>query len=174
MNEEWKPVTGWGGLYEVSNFGQVRSVPRMATAGFGGNRKTGGNLLKAFASSVGYLAVNFTGPDGRRKQANIHRLVLEAFVGPCRNGLEACHGDGNRMNAALSNLRWDTRKSNHADKAKHGTAQRGEKHGNAIFKDAEVAHIRAERMTVSQVVSLYGCHKGTAKKIISRETWRHV
>lgn len=50
----------------------------------------------------------------------VHRLVLEAFVGPCPSGCEGCHYDGNPANNIVSNLRWDTTKNNCLDKRRHG------------------------------------------------------
>ena len=52
---------------------------------------------------------------------NVHKLILEAFVGPCPPGLECCHNDGNPHNNKLDNLRWDTKKANWNDRRKHGT-----------------------------------------------------
>src|SRR4051794_31712386 len=49
-------------------------------------------------------------------QPLVHRLVLEVFVGPCPAGMECCHADGNSLNNALDNLRWDTPEANEADK----------------------------------------------------------
>lgn len=51
----------------------------------------------------------------------VHRLVLEAFVGPCPDGHQACHGDRDTSNNRLTNLRWGTYRENHEDKVKHGT-----------------------------------------------------
>jgi len=50
----------------------------------------------------------------------VHRLVLEAFAGPCPDGMEACHGDGDPTNNRRLNLRWDTRSSNQLDTVRHG------------------------------------------------------
>lgn len=57
----------------------------------------------------------------------IHRLVLESFIGPCPEGMECCHNDGNPLNNNLDNLRWDTRKSNSADTIKHGNDSKRKK-----------------------------------------------
>ena len=50
----------------------------------------------------------------------IHRLVLEAFVGPCPEGMETCHNNGVRTDNRLENLRWDTSSANNDDIVKHG------------------------------------------------------
>lgn len=73
--------------------------------------------------------------------AQVHRLVLEAFIGPCPPGTVACHGNGNG-NSRLCNLRWDTFCGNMADQYIHGTRVRGEHHPQARLSDQEVAEIR--------------------------------
>jgi hypothetical protein len=58
----------------------------------------------------------------------VHHLVLEAFVGPRPAGHEAAHGDGDKTNNALANLRWATPKENAADRYRHGTVLFGTRH----------------------------------------------
>jgi hypothetical protein len=117
---EWRPVTGHEGLYEVSSDGQVRSVDRAVRHSSGGGTYVlHGRVLKPQASGNGYLVVKLS-RDGKALTRNIHTLVLEAFSGPCPPGMEACHGDGDRANPALSNLRWDTRSANALDRVRHG------------------------------------------------------
>lgn len=113
--EEWRPVVGYEGRYEVSNLGRVRTVPRQ------GRRKfIPGKPRKLSELSTGYLNVQLC--DGSSvKNHLVHRLVLSAFVGPCPNGMMACHGDGNRKNNHVSNLRWDTATANQHDRRAHGT-----------------------------------------------------
>jgi hypothetical protein len=61
---------------------------------------------------------------GRKHQFAVHRLVLQAFIGPCPPGEECRHLDGNPGNAALSNLVWGTHRENEQDKLRHGTYYR--------------------------------------------------
>lgn len=75
--ERWLPVPGWEGLYEVSDLGRVRSLPRPG----GNNRLYGGKLLKPHVHK-GYPMVPSAG-GGERTMTQVHRLVLEAFTGPC-------------------------------------------------------------------------------------------
>lgn len=67
-----------------------------------------------------YLAVS-PRVDGRSRTSKVHRLVLDAFVGPKPPGTECCHGPGGRYDNRLENLRWGTPIENTADKADHGT-----------------------------------------------------
>ena len=52
---------------------------------------------------------------------DIHQIVLEAFCGPCPDGMEVLHGNGIRTDNRLSNLRYGTRSENNADSIRHGT-----------------------------------------------------
>lgn len=126
MTEKWVPLYGWEGYYQVSDQGRVRSNIRYGETQFG-IRRYGGKVLKPVYSANRYPKVNLTKP-GKRYQIHLHTAVLESFVGPAPKGMEACHNNGNRHDARLHNLRWDTRKNNHADKKRHGTWQGGDNH----------------------------------------------
>lgn len=106
MTERWLPVSGWEGLYEVSDRGRVRSIRRSL-------------ILQPRPNTSGHFQVGFSVNDNEVMR-QIHRLVLEAFVGPCPPGLECCHNDGDRTNNRLENLRWDTRSANQLDAVVHG------------------------------------------------------
>lgn len=70
----------------------------------------------------GYLYVNLTPPEGGRyKTFRVHRLVLEAFVGPCPEGMECRHLNGVRNDNRLANLAWGTKEENYADCRAHGS-----------------------------------------------------
>lgn len=173
IDEKWVPAYLWAGLYEVSNFGRIRSVRRMVKSGTG-RKLAGGSIVQPiFHKDTKYLVVNLSG-DGKRKQVLVHRIVLESFIGACPTGKEACHSDGDRRNPVLSNLRWDTRKNNHADKKLHGTWQGGEKNGNAKLDRNLVLHIRQSGKTIKQLVREIGVSHGCIEKAKYRATWAHV
>ena len=120
--EEWRPIPRFQGRYEVSNQGRVRSVDWVVEGLARSTQLVKGRVLTPGTSDKGYLGVRLVDPDkGRARIFKVHRLVLEAFIGPCPEGMEACHGDGDRANNAVGNLRWDTRSSNFLDKRQHGT-----------------------------------------------------
>ena len=108
--ERWRPVYGWPG-YRVSDLGRVRSVDRTLTNG----QRCGGVMLTPWPDKDGYLVVRLR--SGKRtKILRVHLLVLRAFRGKRPAGTEGCHGDGDRANAALENLRYDTHLENIRDK----------------------------------------------------------
>lgn len=91
----------------------------------------------------GYMEVILTSDSGVVKHFRVHRLVLELFVGPRPEGLEGCHGDGNRANNLLSNLRWGTPESNWEDRRRAGHHGVGGNNGNAKVSDAQRREIIA-------------------------------
>lgn len=120
------------------------------------------------------LKVELTG--GKSKL--IHRLVLEAFVGPCPEGLETCHNDGDFTNNKLENLRWDTHKENCADRIKHGTAARGETHGKARFTEEGIKSLRKEYaaggVTYRSLAAKYDVHHSSIYSIVRKRNWKNV
>jgi hypothetical protein len=114
---------------------------------------------------------------GSRRHVSVHRLVLEAFVGPCPAGMEACHGDGDRSNNRLGNLRWDTPKNNAADTIAHGRRARGSCHRDAKLSEADIPAIVAAVAggeSVASVAARYGVFHTTVLGIVRGEKWRHV
>lgn len=112
--EEWRAIPEWAGIYEASDLGQVRSLPRLVAHYKGGMRQLPGCVLKQVVSDSGYANVNLSRDNKPRRQF-VHRLVAYAFLGPKPDGMEICHGDGDRLNNALSNLRWDSHSANMMD-----------------------------------------------------------
>src|SRR5689334_22814272 len=119
MEEEWKSVSGYSD-YEVSNLGRVRS---WRIKGNTTKPVTKSRLLK-FATcghKQKYYAVKLY-RDNVGKSHRVHRLVLEAFVGPMPEGLEVRHLDGDSFNNRLDNLAYGTHAENMEDQKRHGTA----------------------------------------------------
>ena len=115
VQEIWKPISGFPG-YEVSDHGRVRSYK---LRGRGGLAITPQRILQPHQhDQKHYPQVNLY-HKGKGFARKIHRLVLQAFIGPCPEGFEACHNDHNRLNNHLSNLRYDTRSNNSHDSVGH-------------------------------------------------------
>ena len=108
-------MVGYEGIYEVSSMGRVRSLPRTDRKG----RRVRGRLLSISTHPSGHQQVKLS-RDGRYLQAQLHRVVLIAFIGPPPPGCEVLHGDGNPANNNVANLRWGTRSENLLDRVRHG------------------------------------------------------
>ena len=165
--EEWRPVVGWEGLYEVSNCGRVRSIYR----GHGSGRIINGALDHLGRRNL----LLCRGPI--RKNARAHTLVLTAFVGNKPAGMQCCHNDGNPSNNHISNLRWDTPKNNQADRIRHGTNLCGVQMHLAKLNPEKVREIRrkrAEGMTLEALGFEYGVDHAAIWLVAKGRTWRHV
>lgn len=117
--EGWLPVVGYEGLYEVSDLGGVRGCDRRAWNGHGYHLLPG-QVLKTRLDSHGRPQVSLY-KSGERWTPRTYRLVLEAFVGPCPEGEEACHNNGDPLDNRLENLRWDTHEANMLDAVRQRT-----------------------------------------------------
>ena len=131
--EEWLPVVGWEGMYEVSSAGRVTSLPRLSPDRWGGLRMYPAEPRLLKVQSGRYPQVLLC--DGKRRSRKlVHQLVLEAFVGPAPEGMECCHLNDDGFDNRLSNLRWDTRTANHIDCVVNGRNSRSNqthcKHGH--------------------------------------------
>lgn len=113
--EIWKAIPGHVG-YEVSSMGRVRSLARLDSRG----RRRAERILRPRPQRRGHHTVALY-QDGVRTEAPVHRLVLLAFVGPCPDGMEACHRNDVPDDNRIENLRWDTRAANVADSVRNGT-----------------------------------------------------
>ena len=117
--EIWKPVVGYEELYEVSNFGRVRSLDRIDS----NNHPLNGVILKPYISNSGYLLVGLY-KQQKRDRKLLHRLVAEAFIPNPENKPEIDHintiktdntvflNEDGSINYEKTNLRWTTRKEN--------------------------------------------------------------
>lgn len=111
--EEWRPVA-WAPGYEVSNVGRARSVARTITDELGRVRRLRSVTLAPVTNRSGHLSVQLRAR-GVSVRVYIHRLVLEAFIGPCPDGYECCHRNDDPTDNRLVNLYWGTRRDNMLD-----------------------------------------------------------
>lgn len=119
MTEEWRPVTGYKGLYSVSSLGRIR------TEGSGRGR-TAGRVLKASPALNGYRVVSLWRSNKSRTEY-VHRIVCREFNGPPPTGKDSVlHSDGDCLNNLPENLRWGTAAENSEDTARHGRVNNGQ------------------------------------------------
>lgn len=173
-SEEWRDVLAYGGLYQVSDQGRVRSL-RHRTQWWDRLRDEP-RILWATSSGRGYLSVRlFTNLQGRRHY--VHVLVLTAFSGPAPPGHLARHLNGRMMDNRASNLAWGTPAENAADRTAHGTQMRGEGHTGAVLAAADVVEIRkryAAGETQPSIATAFGVSPSNVSRIVRREAWKHI
>ena len=119
--EQWKPVNGYEGIYEVSSHGRVRSVDRTVTRSDGKVHRYKGKVLSAGLSKRGGYPLVSLYTQGKNQSHYVHSLVAEAFIGSQTEGTHVCHYDGDPTNNHLDNLRYGTPSENKLDQVLHGT-----------------------------------------------------
>jgi len=123
MNESWKSVVGYEGVYDVSNLGNVRSLNRHTSAG---HLLKGKTLKQCLNKKTGYYYVdlNYNG----RKNSIVHRLVAIAFLGVRDSSIDVNHMDGIKTNNNIENLEWVSRTENMIHAVQTGLYPKGENH----------------------------------------------
>ena len=160
--ENWKAIPGYEGLYEVSDLGNVRSMPRPCAKG--GIRKPG-------KLPAGYKQVSLC-KDGNISRKLVHRLVLLAFKGP--SDLETRHLNGVNSDNALLNLKYGTTTENAQDRASHGTSK-GEKNPASLLTEEKVRQIKSSTgVALKCLAEMFGVSVGTVNDIRGGRTWQHV
>lgn len=176
--EEWKDVVGYEGIYQVSNFGRVKSMGRWV---YRYDRVKPAYVKESFMTpspgKSGHMRVNLR-KNLKSETIYVHRLVLEAFVGPCPSGMEGCHKDDDPSNNRLKNLRWDTRHENIEDRRKNGILVIGENATGAKLTADDIVEIRRrvidEGETQTAVAKHFNLSGSHISNIVNQKVWRHV
>lgn len=174
LGEEWRPVVGYEGLYDVSSFGRVRSY----MDNMGGRRVVHLDIpvirTPKKAGSRGQYRRITLGGNGGKRSFYIHDLVCTAFHGPRPAGQEVAHEDGDGLHNTPDNLSWKTRSENHADKKRHGTQPLGEKMLGAKLSDNKVREIRATGGSPTKLARAYDVSENAIRQVLGGKTWKHV
>jgi len=178
--EKWKVIAEYP-HYEVSNRGQVRSLPRIVKCGTRSKgRKFKGRILKPWITTnkgKGWYRTVSLCSDGSPRSFVIHRLVLTAFRGPAL-GRHCRHLDGDSLNNRLANLVWGTCQENMNDKKRHGTEGTGSKNPMAKLTEGKVLKCRrlfaTGNYTLTALAAWCGIAVSSMHHIIHRKTWKHI
>ncbi|WP_431881700.1 DUF5662 family protein [Micromonospora chalcea] len=142
---EWRPIASYEGAYEVNNYGDVRSVARVAKRdGPTGNLSVAGRVLRAHVTPKGYLRLQLS-KGGRPRSFMVHRLVAETFIPNPDNKPEVNHRNGNKRDNRATNLEWATESENQTHAYQTGLKEAVVKHV-VHCPELDLTTMGAERM----------------------------
>lgn len=178
MNETWIAISGTNNLYVVSNFGQVKSLPRRVASGHGW-RDIETKILKPMINKSGYAYVYYTLADGQRVNHRIHRLVAKAFIPNPQNKSHINHKDGDKLNNRVSNLEWCTNQENSTHAKNNGLiTHKEENHHAAKLSRGLVQEIyimyHTEDVSQRWLANRYQVHQKQIWNIVNRKTWENI
>lgn len=173
MKEVWRSIDGYNGIYEVSNFGNVRSLSRIDIR----KNKIIGQIMKTFKSR-GYIRITLR-KEGKGTKGSVHRLVLTAFSGECPKGYQCNHIDGNKLNNRIDNLEWVTPSENQRHKYDILGYSRpiGSKNPQSKLTEAKVKEIKlllVKKIPVKLIAEMYKVTLKTIYNIKSESAWTHI
>jgi hypothetical protein len=174
MEEIWKDITGYEGMYQVSSMGRVKSIDRIVFRSRNGNTKVNDLIMKQGNGHSGYKLITLH-KNGKPKTFRINRIVAIHFIDNPENKTDVNHKDGIKSNNSVSNLEWNTGKENisHA----HKTGLRNGNHRKKLTKD-QVLYIKANyvrlKVTVPYFAKLFGVSESCIRHIVSGVNWNYL
>lgn len=164
--ERWLDILDYEGYYQVSNAGRVRSLDRIING-----RKFTGKLIKPL-NKRGYMQVNLK-KAGTSRFIAVHRLVLQAFIGPSK--LTVNHKNGVKADNRLENLEYCTIGENHKHAFRTGLKNhKGENHSQAKLTNADIHAIRKDSRLQKEIAKEYGIIQQTVSDIKRKKRWSHI
>ena len=169
QTEIWLPVPGYEGLYDVSNFGRVRSYHN-----FGFKRREIPKMITPSKERYGYLQLTLCN-NAVHKQIKVHQIVAMAFLPPNPGGMQIDHINGIKTDNRAENLEWVTPKENTLRSVEMGLKPRGERHGNHKLTQSQVNEIRSLYKTGDyshrKLGKMFGVSHAVIGDIIRNKTW---
>ena len=170
--EIWKDIIGYEGLYQISNFGQLKSLSRKSNGEFGKIRKPENN-------GRGYLSISLS-KNSKSKHFYIHRLVAKAFISNPQDKPEVNHKQGIKFDNIAIGLEWVTKKENIEHAVKIGLYKignrEGENNNNAKLTDVKAKKIYyySQLHSVKETYEKFNTTKNTVNQIKHKRTWKHL
>jgi DNA-directed RNA polymerase specialized sigma subunit len=167
MKEEFKDVKSYEGIYQISNFGNIKSLEYKK-----------GKTLKVNKNSRGYFCVGLY-KNGIQKTLGIHRLIAVAFILNPENKKTVNHKNGIKADNRLENLEWVSYSENIQHAYNMGLNNNsGEEHRLSKLTEKEVLQIRDlckyKRFTQKEIGIIYNCHNSTISRIVTQKIWKHI
>jgi hypothetical protein len=171
---EYRPIPNYPGYFAGSD-GSIWTTKRCSTKLTKNNYQKWARI-KHKIDKTGYLRLSLS-KENKRVTVSVHKLVLESFVGPCPEGYQCRHLDGDPTNCKLDNLVWGTVQENHDDKKRHGTMARGSSIGCSKLTEDQVVEIRKlarEGVFLKEIARRFSVADISIARIVRRKTWGHL
>lgn len=181
--EIWKDITGYEGLYQVSNLGRVKSlsINGITKKGFKSVKKE--KILKAGKTGCKnsqYLGVVLR-KKGKSKSTYVHRIVATAFIPNPENKKTVNHKDLDKLNNKATNLEWATYKENIQHSWENGACTphsvKGIDHWKNKLTENQVREIKSlfnKKMKIREIAEKYGVSFGCISAIKYNITWKYI
>ena len=183
--ETWKNVIGYETFYQVSNFGNVRSLDRIVNKPNGVSYMRKGKLCVQSKSNLGYLTVGFT-VNNVKVNKYVHRLVAETFITNWSNHPQVNHIDCDKTNNRMYNLEWCTNSQNQIHATKNGlnklhlhrVAYSGEKNGRSLLTKEQVLEIKQKHIpykySAKKLSKEYNVSESCITHILNNTSWKEI
>lgn len=173
MVEEWRPIPEYEGLYAITRCGKVKRLQ-------GYQAKTERILKPRLSGGLSHYVIYTLSKDGKPKTQGLHRLLLQAFIGPPPTPEHECnHIDGNPLNNSLDNLEWVTASENIQHMLRLGLRceKRGAEHYAAKMTQEQAFEIKQRYAAGESAAALggeYGVRPNHVKDIGRGVRWKHL
>jgi hypothetical protein len=183
--EVWKDIKDYEGIYQVSNFGNVKSLDREVAPNNRVPYWRKGKICKQSKSNLGYMTVGFT-VNTIKVNKYVHRLVAEAFIANMNDYPQVNHIDCDKTNNRMYNLEWCTNSQNHIHATKNGlnklhlhrVAYSGEKNGRSLLTKEQVLEIKQKyipyKYSAKKLSKEYNVSESCITHILNNTSWQKI
>jgi len=171
VKEIWKPIPSYEGLYEISNTGKIKSLPKS-----GSGNSLSEKIMNDFDNGKGYRYITLTNKT-KRRNFYVHRLLAESFISNPGKKPFVNHLDGNKANNKLSNLEWSTESENMEHASVLGLLPSGEKNHLSKLKEIDIKQIRLlwQSGTHRDIIKAkYSISYAQIHRIVNNQCWKYV
>lgn len=173
--ENWKPIKGYKNLYQISDLGNIKSLPKYIGCVF-----SNGCILKIKPNRIGYIRVSLSDKHGDKKFFLVHRIVAKHFISlPPENKQFINHKNGIKTDNRVENLEWCNMSENIIHAIRNNLRQpiKGEKSNFSKLTEKEVLEIRskaANKIPYKYLASMYNTSLSNIGHIVTRKNWAHI
>jgi predicted XRE-type DNA-binding protein len=176
MEEIWKDVPNYEGLYKASTLGQIASYDRIRRHG----RFIAGRIMNPTISTRGYFDISLYDSSGKEKRISVARLIAITFISNPDKKLTINHKNGIKTDNRVENLEWMSYSENVKHAYDNGLALpvRGEQNGQTKLTTEKVLQIKellkAGNLSQYKIAAMFEVGRGAIQDIKRGKNWKHI